>query len=145
MRGRGGAREHLQEVEGRALGRQQRARRTFDGEQEMIGGDRIAFGNAPFEPDPRIYRVEGGVDVGYAANDGLLPRDHGGPADPIRGYQRSRQITAADVLGQSAGDLLRQGGGEPPRFWNGGRGEGRTSNSTQGMGGKKLWARAERA
>ena len=111
MRGRGRAGEQLQEIESRALSCEQRTRRALEGEQELIGDGRIAFGDAPFEPDPRIDRVEAGFDVGYAANDGRLPCDHGSPADVLRGNQGSRQITAADVLRQGAGDLLRQIGG----------------------------------
>ena len=90
---------------------QQRACRALEIEQGLIGGDRVAFGHPPLQPHPPHRRVEAGFDVGYAADDGLLPRDHGGPAHAIRGYQRSGQVTAADVLGQSAGNLLRQVGG----------------------------------
>ena len=121
MRGRGGAGEQLQEIERRALAREQGAGRTLEGEQEPIGGDRVAFGDAPLEPDPCIDGAEAGIDIGYAADDGRLPRDHGSPANPIRRNQGGRQITAADVLGQGVGDLLRQVGGYPKRFRTGGR------------------------
>ena len=107
MRGGGGGGEQLQEIERRALAREQRAGRTFEGEQELIGGNGVAFGDAPLETDPCIDGAEAGIDIGYAADDGGLARDHSRPAHPINGYQGSRQITAADVLGQGAGDLLR--------------------------------------
>jgi hypothetical protein len=80
-------------------------------EQELIGGRDAALDDVRFDTDSPIHLGEAFLDVGQAANDGRLPRYHGSPADPLLGYQGRRQITRADIFGQSPGNLLRQVGG----------------------------------
>src|SRR3546814_9380309 len=77
----GGAGQGLQEVQRGAFASQQRACRTTQHVQRLIGDDAFAFCHLPADRDLRIERAKHFIDPGTAANHGGFARDHGGRSE----------------------------------------------------------------
>ena len=110
MRGCGGAREQLQEIERRALTREQRSSGSLNLEEGLIGLDRRALGDFPVNAHFRVELREGAIHIGRATEDGAFPGNYRGPAVRARGNQGRRQIAAADVLLERPPDMPGQVG-----------------------------------
>ena len=95
---RGDGAEQLQEVEGGALGGQQRARRAFNFQHHLIGRAGLAFGHAPGQAHVRIELLQRGLGPGRATDHGGFARQHLGPGTAIRVNQTRGEVARAHVL-----------------------------------------------
>ena len=100
-----GAREQLQEVQGRPLAREQCPRTQFQPAEHLARGDASAIGRGPVDARMRIEPAEHGLDVRAACEHGVLARHDAGAGRFVRHQQRS-DVAWTDVLGEGAGDSV---------------------------------------
>ena len=127
----GGARQQLQEVERRALGREQHACARDDLAQQLPGLDRVAVLHVPVHHRGGAQRGEGGVEPGGATDDRVLAGNDAAAGLGVGGDQAGGEIAGADVLGERGCDVALDFDaelfGEHGRTWKfgqGGRGHG---------------------
>ncbi len=106
---RGGGREHLQEVQRRPLGREQRAAIGLDAADDAVGRHRRAFLVQPVDAGGRIERGEDAVEPVAAAQHGLLPHAHVRLHAAAGGHQLRGPVADADVLEQRVADIAPAG------------------------------------
>jgi len=105
----------LQEVERRALGGEQAARRAGQFAQERAGGGLFALGHLPVASDGGIDLAQRFFKPSLTANNGSFARDHGGAADLLLRNQARGPVGFADVFRERGGDI----GGDDVAGWQG--------------------------
>ncbi|MNN47590.1 hypothetical protein D3C81_1620180 [compost metagenome] len=98
----GDTRQHLQEVQRRALAAEQRTGRAFEVKQRLIGLGLLAIGHLPVHRHPWIELTEHGVDPGRAGDHAILTGNDGGLGQALGRDQLRGDVATADVLQQRA-------------------------------------------
>ena len=96
----GGAGEGLQEVERRALTRQQRARGALQCAERGAAREALAVSRSPMQPDARVDLPEHGLRIGPTGQHGGLARDDLRASQAAGRNKQRGQVAGADVLGQ---------------------------------------------
>lgn len=95
----------MQEIQGAALGRKQRAGIGEDRTEYLLGCDALAVGGAPGDFGTGIEFPDAAVEPVPAAEYAGLAGYHGGPRHALVRNQAGGEVAGANVFGEGAGDV----------------------------------------
>ncbi|MNM73843.1 hypothetical protein D3C81_855870 [compost metagenome] len=106
------ARQHLQEVQRRALAAEQGTGRAFKVEQHLVGGGAVAILDLPVHRYPWVELAEYRINPGRTGNHAVIAGNDGGLGQALGRDQLGGDVATADVFEQRTAHVGFDFGGQ---------------------------------